>query len=354
VPLPLLGVCELHSYVDQRQVLVERGRYPDGNLQKIANAATARLRWLARETVLNEDADENAFTALDKEALKAFESGLYSIALFLNEFIRVARWRRAERAESFEVLAHQLSARAGIRGEVPATLAAFGDGSAARDPRALLYLTSHQSNLGRRTEAQASLDQARSLLAESPRREELTLDLLIRVAQVERSRKHAEQAVQLASAEGSRYRESTARVFAGMIALAQGASEGQEHFEAVADFGDSTSWLYRAEAWLALGALAMASRRTDEAYRYLVASQYVFVVLGLQPMAHPDLVPKTVTRPDSVPVDLLRDPMFGELSAGKCTELRNRAIDGSQIRHSVFSDLAGWRRTTVPTDPIAA
>ena len=89
-------------------------------------------------------------------------------------------------------------------------------------------------------------------------------------------------AVAIAGSEAQPYRLNTALVLLGFLDLAEGASlEGQESFQAVLASREA-SWLYRAEAWLGLGCIALQSRKGATAYRLLVAAQYVYAFLGLQ------------------------------------------------------------------------
>jgi hypothetical protein len=292
-----------------------------------------------------QELNEAELEHIDEEAVAAFESGLYSIAVFLNEFARAAQWR-LNKEKSLQTLEYQLSARAGIRGQKPLNLKLFADGLSETRARAMLHVANHESNTGNLRGALKTLQRAQELLegrAQRRLREDLELDVCLRRAQITRSAKAADEAIALASA-GSIYRQHTAHLFAGMIAISDGSTSSREHFEVILSSGQA-SWLYRAECWFARGLLALVDGDLRAAYRDLSASQYVYAVLGLQPTPHPALPLPAAVRSDCLPVDLLLgDPRFRGISETECLDLRIWAIEASDLRNRLFRDLAGRRR----------
>jgi len=176
----------------------------------------------------------------------------------------------------------------------------------------------------------------------APIREALELDVRLREASAQRSRASAEAAVELAVGRRSRYREHTARVLAGMIALPEDPGASRDHFETVLLAGNDASWLYRAECWFGLGCLALESKDRITAYRYLVAAQYVYGLLGLQPMPHTGLSLPSAEEPVCLPSHILRAPQFRDLSHDQCEHLRQLAIVESGLRDGVLDALSGW------------
>ncbi len=335
-----------------------RGELINSNLQNLADAVTARLKFLTTyEVPASTDGPQHLpdteLEALDRHALAAFESGLYSIAVYFNEFVRAELTRRDERASAISTLEHQLSALAGIAGMRPLALSKYRV-NAEHNPRALLYSSVHQSNSGDLITAQDTLARAEEILKgpQRHRREELELDLLLRRAQIKRSLRAAVTAYELAAASKLVYRANTARLIAGMISLATQDRSSADYFHAVLESGPGTSWLYCAESWFGLGYLALESSRLDVAYRYFIAAQFVFAVLGLQPMPHPDLALAAATGPTCMPADLLRDPRFLGLHQAHCLELRESAVKTSRLQRQVFAELAGWGRGGPLPDPV--
>lgn len=322
-----------------------------GNIQPIADNGATNLEYLLRRAqAITEDSPERDFQLLDDHVLKAFESGRYSVALFLNEAVRVARLKRGEPESAIETLRYQLSARAGIRNKSPLDLDSFSDGLGAADIPSLLHVASHQSNVGYFEDAKATLERARE--AAQARGGAFDLDLALRSAQIGRSLTSARQAVRIAENEGISYRQNTAMVLAGFIALAQQSGDSQAYFEAVLA-SDGPSWLYRAECWFGLGCLAVKSRQPSVAYRYLAASQYVYGVLGLQPLSHVGLqFPGAES--SSLPIHLLFGDRLAGLSRARCLELRLSAIEGGSIRTRLMEDIGGLPSVSDSPDPLRA
>jgi hypothetical protein len=128
----------------------------------------------------------------------------------------------------------------------------------------------------------------------------------------------------------------------GMVLRAL-ASTSQRKFDAVYEGFEElnqpnrvTSWLYRAESWFARGIAEVvrdaSSMAAASAYKYLVASQYVCVMLGLQMTPHPNL-PLIRSCPwDATPVDFMRAvPLFSRLDQQWCLTLRREAIEGEHL-----------------------
>jgi len=322
------------------------------NAQRVADIAATHVEDLLRcGQALNRGSSEQAFEHLDREVLAAFESGQYAIALFLNDAVRKARISRGESRRAAETLRHQLSARAGIRDKAPLDLSVFDGGRAADDVQALLHIANHQSNRGDFSAARYSLARAEEM---APSGHDLALDFSLRRAQIRRSLGEAKRAVQIAKASGTPYRQTTALVIAGMIGLPERSSESRESLEAVL-VSERPSWLYRAECWFGLGYLALNARRLREAYRYLIASQYVYGFLGLQALPHTGLRLPGTEGSARLPIDLLRSERLSGFSVVACTAQKEKAIIGGQVKRWLTQDLGLPARLALgPPDPLRA
>jgi hypothetical protein len=331
-------VTFLEEWVVNAHEECHRGaRLDDYNLQKAADNAANNLEWiLDAARGLRTESNNSDFEVLDASVLKAFESGRYAIALFLNEVVRAARDRREEEAASLETLAHQLSARSGIAGKQPLDLRTFAGGYAARNGRSLLHIASHHAQVGNYASARATLEYAESLILSG---QSFDLDLALRRAQVNRSLSDAATALRLARDVALPYREDTALVVAGSIALANDPAASRDYFDAVLAPGRNPSWLYRAEAWFGLGCSALRERRPADAYRYLVAAEYVHAVLGLQPMPHPDLAEIWSGDALCTPSEALAASTLSMLSKSRRESLRVAAIVGGSIRTALMQDI---------------
>jgi hypothetical protein len=336
----------------------------DRNLQQFADAAAYRLTRLRDRLVTPLGSGDDVFDDIDSVTISTFEAGLYGVAIFFHERIRRARARRDESSEALTSYLHQLSAQAGLRGAQATALSIVVDDSIFRSPAALLQLASNRAQAGDIPGAATNLGAAKALLLE-PRnralREPLALDLLIRETQVVRSLEKAEQALAIASQLPSLYRQHTARVLLAMIALPSRPATSQAQFEAVLEDRGKASWIYLAECWFGLGYLALRARKIERAYRYLIAAQYIYGVLGLQPAGRDGLESPAQGHPHALPAHWLRAPAFTELSSERCAHLRKAAIAESEIQRHALFDLTGDSfRGRTPTlhwrvlDPVAA
>ncbi|MGA2164875.1 MAG: hypothetical protein ABSH36_10445 [Solirubrobacteraceae bacterium] len=320
------------------------------NIQRAAdNAANQLERLLSKAQSLTMRSPEHGFKVIDRYVLRAFESGRYSVALFLNEAVRAAREKRDELDVAAQILTFQLSARAGVRGKKPLALDKFTPIGTRIDARAMLHVANHQSNVGQFAAARRTLARAQAELRSSS---ELDLDLALRRAQIDRGATDAQRALDIAERSNRPYRRNTALVIAGFIDLAAGASSAQDNFEAVLDLSNRVSWLYRAECWFGLGIVALNAHRPTLAYRYLIAAQYVYGFLGLQAMPHP-CIQTSDGNPVSLPFHLLQSDRLASLSRAHCMELRRQAISGGLLREWLTDELGGFHPTGIhPPDPV--
>jgi hypothetical protein len=263
--------------------------------------------------------------------------------------VRIARLKRGEPDKAADTLRHQLSARAGIRGKIPLDLRKFSHGKAAIDAHSLLYVANHQSNVGDFEAARTTLERAYDVVQVG---DNLALDLALREAQINRSLTHAKRALRIAEIEATPYRQNTVLMLAGFIAVAEANPKSRDYFEAVLA-SSSPSWLHRTESWFGLGCLALDAGRPRDAYRYLIASQYVYGFLGLQPMPHAGLRIPGGEDSTCLPFHLLRSDHLAHLSDKQCRELRQQAIVGGLIHKRLIEDLGWFPRTAVdPPDPL--
>jgi hypothetical protein len=328
-----------------------RGAAEDGpNIQAVADSAATNLEHLLTTAQsLTKESPDCAFSAIDETIRNAFESGQYSIALFLNEAVRAVQEERDDWRPASETLNYQLSARAGIRGKMPLDLDQFCGSELPINSRALLHIANHQSNVGQLDAARLTFAKACEDLKPTL---DLRLDLALRRAQIERTHVDAAEAVRIAESEGQPYRQNTARVLLGFLDLARGASSSQENFEAVLASTPAASWLYRAESWLGLGCVALKARHAATAYRYLIAAQYVFGFLGLQSMPHPES-PFPGARARCVPAELLRSEPIASLPEESCLELRQLAIKDGKIKQWLTEELGHLTKTKLASpDPM--
>lgn len=114
------------------------------------------------------------------------------------------------------------------------------------------------------------------------------------------------------------------------------------------------SWLYRAESWFGRAVLHLQQGKPRQAYRLLVASQYVYVLLGLQGTPHPAMPVPAADRSDCVPADVLRDPRFDPIGREERSDLRRLAIIESSLRRDLALHLAAGVGGLFSPDPLAA
>jgi hypothetical protein len=322
------------------------------DMQDSATAATARLKLMQSPPFAT--SNEAELSRLEGEARAAHESGFYGISVFQKEILRSSLLRMGEVDASLRVLEFGLASLAGVRGTEPVDLNTFASGLARDRPLAVLHTANHASNVAN-AKAQQYLDHGRDLLDGPARqqRDELALDLMLRTAQVERTAVAADQAIGEAITRGSVYRVDTARVIAAMIALSEGRSVAQHHLEALISQDRNVSWLYRAESWLGKAVLSIQQRKPRDAYRLIVASQYVYILLGLQGTPHPALPVAAGNRADCMPADLLRDPQFEAINRDERLELRQMAIIESSLRRDLALHLASGVPPRFCPDPLS-
>jgi hypothetical protein len=319
----------------------------DLSLQQFADAAAFRLLRLRQLLTVPLGSDDLVLQEFDRETLRAFETGLYAVAVFLHDRVWRARMDRGESSAALTSYEHLLSGLAGLRGAQATRPPSILSEEAMMRPRALLHLANNHIQLGNFAAAKSLFARARELVA-TPRnrglREDLELDFLLRETQVTRSRSVAERALAAANEQNALYRQHTARVLLASITLSDDPDASREQYETILAERRNATWLYLAEAWFGLGHLALQERKLEPSYRLLAAAQYVYGFLGLQPM------PKAtasggpvIDQPSALPSSWLRTPPFASLSRDRCVELRRAAIIESEIQRQLLFDLADHR-----------
>jgi hypothetical protein len=322
------------------------------NAQTVADSTFDRAeRLLISASTLTNESDPRSIETLDRAVLRAFESGQYVVAHFINQSVREMYRRRGDTKAEARTLTHQLSARAGVRGAAPFELRPRGRKWSQDDVQALLHVTSHLSMRGEFALARMTVCWAEELVHPG---HGLDLDFALRRTQIRRSTTEARRAQDIAADTGNRYRQTTALVVAGTVFLPERGSEAHECFEAVLA-QEEVSWLYRAECWFGLGYLALISGHLSNAYRYLVASQYVYGFLSLQALPHAGYRVPGTTLVATNPIDLLRSDKFAAFRPGRCEELRKKALVGGEVKEWLMSDLRDLRDPPFdPPDPLRA
>ena len=312
------------------------------NLQTFADASAGKLQWLAERNLLAHP----HLQALDAEAAKAHDTGLYSIAVFINDIVRRHLWASDAREAALRSFEFQLASLAGVHGEMPVqNLVVFGGDQEKVRPRSLLHVANHLSNVGRLENARDVFTRAQELLGSlsNKARAEFEIDVMLREAQILRNPASAAKLIHL-GASLSAYSQQTAKVFSGMLALSDDPRKSQDYFQSLLHGEQEPSWLYRAEAWFGIAYYCLSRSGTnrtllEEAYRLLVAAQYAFVMLRLQPTPRTGLQGLPT---DCMPFDLLQHDRFKEIGRRQARELRLEAIIERGMRHELFGDLAGW------------
>jgi hypothetical protein len=133
---------------------------------------------------------------------------------------------------------------------------------------------------------------------------------------------------------------TTAYILAGQTHSPQQPSRARTYFDAVLAKGLDVSWLYRAESLFGIGCL-MLRDGTDikEAYKFLVAAQYIWAILRLQGMPHLNMhpsLPDPALTPGSV---VYYDAHLIQLSKGERLALRQLAVLESGVRNQLLSTL---------------
>lgn len=322
------------------------------DLQDAASAATARLKLVQSPPFRPEN--ENELRRVEADARIAHDSGLYGVSVFLKEVVRASLLQVGEAEASLRMLEFGLASLAGVRSACPIDLEKFAGGVSQDRPLAVLHAANHCSNVGLNEEARALLDHSRRLL-EGPahgQKDELALDVMLRTAQIERNPAAAREALGEATTRYAAYRVDTARVISAMIGLSEGTSVAAECFEALISDERHLSWLYRAESWFGRAVLDLQQGKVREAYRLLVASQYVYILLGLQGTPHPAMPVPAANRSDCVPADVLRDPRFDSVRKEERAELRRLAIIESSLRRDLALHLATGVPPRLYPDPL--
>ena len=286
--------------------------------------------------------DPSELKRVENEARGAHDGGLYGVSVFLKEVVRGSLLQIGEKEASLRMLEFGLASLAGVRGAVPIQLDTFAGGVAKDRPLSVLHAANHNSNVGFEEDARTLLDHGRRLLEGPARgqRDELALDVMLRTAQIERKPAAAREALREATTRRAPYRVDTARVISAMIGLSEGTSVAAENFEALVSEERSVSWLYRAETWFGRALLDLQEGRVRDAYRHLVASQYVYILLGLQGTPHPAMPIPAANSSDCVPADILRDPRMVSICKEDRVQLRQLAIVESSLRRDLALHLA--------------
>jgi hypothetical protein len=183
------------------------------------------------------------------------------------------------------------------------------------------------------------------------KKDELEVDYQMRTAQIGRKFKDAQEAINVAGKDP--YRKNTALVLTGMIGLKDGRADSKEFFNEILSEHGTVSWLYRAESWFGLACDELANGDcVQDAYKRLVAAQYVYVLLGLQGTPHtefPLLEAKNLN--DCTPANILMgNEKLRTLGKETCFDLRKEAIIYSGIRDDLIWDLTG--RLLKTSDPL--
>jgi hypothetical protein len=297
--------------------------------------------------------------SLESEARGLHERGIYGLSALLKK-IRRAELAKHGRVEDFlSTLEYEFASLAGVSDPKPFDFEEYvkknvmkiADGKVLTRPRAVLHLANRASNLGDLKCADNLLRHYEDLPAsvKKAKKDELEVDYRMRTAQIGRKFKDAQEAINIAGKDP--YRKNTALVLTGMIGLKDGRTDSKKFFEEILSVRGIVSWLYRAESWFGLACDELANGdNVQNAYKRLVAAQYVYVLLGLQGTPHtefPLLEAKNLN--DCTPADILvRNEKLRTLGKETCFHLRQEAIICC-IQGDLIFDLIGGPRN--PPDP---
>lgn len=333
-------------------------RHTGPSLQNLTDTVTTNIRELdpdVPERLLASDSDrEDHLATLDSLAREAHDAGLYQLAALFKRFRRRARLQ-LDNSQRLGIVEDEIATLAGVRLRRPVAVRGL---SFHGRPRLAYQFANFYSNRGAPALARQLIEAGDDEMTKLPptARGEYAVDKLLRHAQVDRNAAAGHAARVETTIE---YREHTALAITEFIDLGEHKyGSALASAQALLSSVKNVSWLYRAEACFteALGLLATHKQLVGRqkalrgAYRYLVESQYIYVVLGLQSPPHPEVrrllglrtaVPASsewVTSPASV---LLEHGWFahGQLSAGEALDLRREAIIESGLRDQVMSSL---------------
>ena len=136
----------------------------------------------------------------------------------------------------------------------------------------------------------------------------------------------------------------TGLVITGWNALAEGRKCAGMHFaELLLGHLDRAPWLYIAEAifGIACCAIVSGSAPLDRVYAWLAQSQYIYVMLGLQPTPHTNLPLPIPVAPtiSALPGHILCSDVFHPLPKERRIELRTVAIGAETATDSLYRAL---------------
>ena len=287
----------------------------------------------------------------DRHAQRLHDEGFYWLSALIKETIirDILKQQEHRRSEASDrVLEYQVASAAGFRHRFPPR---FSRVKPPNRPLLLLNQANLEANRGNRESAMQLLEYAKELLRKGfpTQRDSLRLPLMLRSAQIDRQPKAAEDAIR--ESRGSSYSHNTALILAGFFHLESGTRQSTNRAESCFNEvleGEHVSWLYEAESYFGLAAIALKRNRPARiAFERLEAAQYIYLMLGLLGTPHP-LIPISGSCSAACPMPgdvLMKSAEFApsKLKKKTCFMLRMHAIRETELQTRLLGTLCGFK-----------
>ncbi len=278
---------------------------------------------------------------IDRAAKTFHDQGLYSVSAALKDLLLPRLDDAGRKWAKSQVLERKIASLAGVRNLRRGN--ALGDAFVKRhadELGVLLHVANWHANFGFRRRADTLLRYIEEQRRGAPLqvRDATESHYRMRAAQIRRSGAAASQAIR--ATRDDPYMTNTAYVLAGHIYAPERPHRARTYFEAIVAQGSNVSWLYRAESYFGIALLMLREHDSlREAYKLLVAAQYIYATLRLQGTPHPDLH-DSLRQDDLTPATIIHyDLQVATIPTSERLGLRQSAILHSGLQNQLLSSL---------------